>query len=366
LLLQFASGYKPQRVDIGMRNRMDRVTIALMLGDRYGIGPEIVAKFLSEAGTPNAAQIVVVGDRRVFDFGLECAGTQVPYQIIDSLSALHNPDTPRLLLDRPMPEASVQPLGRVSAESGREVLDTFRYLVGCARSGDIDGIVYAPLNKQSMRLTGMTDGDELGFLVDLMGDSGVGELNLLNSFWTSRVTSHIPLRAVADRITEDAVLAAIRLVHRSLLESGNAQAKIAVSGLNPHAGDGGAFGDEEIRIIGPAIELAKQEGIDVDGPFSPDTVFLQAQAGRYHAIVSMYHDQGQVAMKLMGFGHGVTLLAGFPIPITTPAHGTAFDIAGKGLAKADGLKAAVSLCTSIAHARRRHKAGAQQLREIKP
>lgn len=345
---------------------MNRAVIALMLGDRYGIGPEIVAKFLSEAGPSDRAQVVAVGDRRVFDFGQECAGTQFPYQIIDSFDKIENLGTSRLLLNRPIPDVSVQPLGRVSAESGREILDTFRYLVGCACNGEIDGIVYAPLNKQSMRLTGMTDGDELGFLAKLMGDSGVGELNLLNNFWTSRVTSHVPLRAVADLITEDAVLAAIRLVHQTLIKAGNARPKIAVSGLNPHAGDGGAFGDEEIRIIRPAIEVARNQGIDADGPFSPDTIFLQAQAHGYHAIVSMYHDQGQVAMKLMGFGQGVTLLAGFPFPITTPAHGTAFDIAGKGQASVDGLKAAMDLCITIAQARLRQKGGEQQLRETKP
>lgn len=345
---------------------MNRTVVALMLGDRYGIGPEIVAKFLSQIDSSDHAQIVVVGDRRVFDFGLECAGKRFAYEIVDSFDAIKNIRAPRLLLDRPAPDVSVQPLGRVSVESGRETLDTFRYVVGCAYNGEIDGIVYAPLNKQSMRLTGMTDGDELGFLVKLVGVDGVGELNYLNNFWTSRVTSHIPLRAVADLITEEAVLAVIRLTHQSLIESGQARPKIAVSGLNPHAGDGGAFGDEEIRIIRPAIEVARKQGIDADGPFSPDTVFLQAQAHGYHAVVSMYHDQGQVAMKLMGFGQGVTLLAGFPFPITTPAHGTAFDIAGKGQAKADGLKAAVSLCITIAQARLRQKSNQLSFGETTP
>lgn len=345
---------------------MNRAVVALMLGDRYGIGPEIVAKFLSEVDSSDRAQIVVVGDRRILDFGLECAGRQFAYELVDSFGAAKHKSTPRLLLDRPVPDLSVQPLGRVSAESGREVLDTFRHLVGCARDGEIDGIVYAPLNKQSMRLTGMTDGDELGFLIKLMGAGDVGELNLLNDFWTSRVTSHIPLRAVAGLITEESVLAAIRLVHWGLIESGNVRPKIAVSGLNPHAGDGGAFGDEEIRIIGPAIEMARNQGIDADGPFSPDTVFLQAQAHGYHAIVSMYHDQGQVAMKLMGFGQGVTLLAGFPFPITTPAHGTAFDIAGKGQARVDGLRAAMNLCITIAQTRLGRKANQLSLREAKP
>ena len=295
-----------------------------------------------------------LGDRRVLDYGMECAEVDFAYQTIRTFAeAKQQPDV-RLLLDRPKPEISLDPLGRVSKAAGHEVLDTLEYLLEYAEEGRIDGIVYAPLNKQSMQMTGRVKADELSFIVDLLSfDGHAGELNILNDFWTSRVTSHIPIKAVAEHITKVRVLAAIELVHRSLLNAGYADPKIAVSGLNPHAGDGGAFGDEEIKAIEPAVRAAGLRGIDVHGPFSPDTIFLQAQADGYHAIVSMYHDQGQIAMKLMGFGEGVTLLGGLPFPIATPAHGTAFDIAGKGQANAAGLKAAMQICITASQSRRR-------------
>ena len=147
---------------------------------------------------------------------------------------------------------------------------------------------------------------------------------------TTRVTSHVSLREVADLITEDAVIDAIRLADRTLRASGNPHPKIGVAGLNPHAGDGGIFGREEIDVIAPAVERAKTQQIAVSGPYPSDTVFLRARDGAFDAVVTMYHDQGQIAMKLMGFEQGITIQAGLPIPITTPAHGTAFDIAGKG------------------------------------
>jgi 4-hydroxythreonine-4-phosphate dehydrogenase len=147
----------------------------------------------------------------------------------------------------------------------------------------------------------------------------------------------VPLRAVADLITEKRVLQAIRLARDTLRAAGQPHPKIAVAGLNPHAGDGGIFGREEIDVIAPAVERARAEQIAASGPYPSDTVFVRAQGGAFDAVVTMYHDQGQIAMKLMGFERGITIHAGLPFPITTPAHGTAFDIAGRGVARVDGL-----------------------------
>ena len=150
--------------------------------------------------------------------------------------------------------------------------------------------------------------------------------------WNARVTSHISLAEVAARITTDAVLRAIRLTDGSMRKAGFARPRIAVAGLNPHAGDGGNFGREEIDAIEPAVAQARADGIATEGPFPADTVFLRAKGGAFDAVLTMYHDQGQIAMKLMGFDRGVTLLGGFDFPICTPAHGTAYDIAGQGIA----------------------------------
>lgn len=181
--------------------------------------------------------------------------------------------------------------------------------------------------------------DELRFFVDLLGFEGhVGEVNSTGELATTRVTSHVPLREVADLITETGVVDAIRLAHRTLRASGNPRPRIGVAGLNPHAGDGGIFGREEIDVIAPAVARAKAEQIAVAGPFPSDTVFIRARDGEFDAVVTMYHDQGQIAMKLMGFERGITIHAGLPFPITTPAHGTAFDIAGKSIARVDALR----------------------------
>jgi len=176
----------------------------------------------------------------------------------------------------------------------------------------------------------------------------VSEFNITGALWTSRVTSHIPLRDVARSITAEGVSAAVRIADRYLKAAGKPTPRIAVAGLNPHAGDGGSIGREEIETIAPAIERSRREGIDARGPLSPDTVFLAARRGDFDAVVSMYHDQGQIAMKLMGFDSGVTLHGGLPVPVATCASGSAFDIAGRNVAKPDGLIEAFKLAAQIA------------------
>jgi 4-hydroxythreonine-4-phosphate dehydrogenase len=162
----------------------------------------------------------------------------------------------------------------------------------------------------------------------------------------------VPLSQVAGLITHDRVLRGLILTDRSMRTAGFANPRIAVAGLNPHAGDGGNFGREEIDVIAPAVEEAKRTGITVEGPFPSDTVFLRARSGTFDAVLTMYHDQGQIAMKLIGFDQGVTLLGGFPFPIVTPAHGTAYDIAGRGLARVGAAREAVLLGASMASGRK--------------
>jgi 4-hydroxythreonine-4-phosphate dehydrogenase len=213
----------------------------------------------------------------------------------------------------------------------------------------VQGIVFAPLNKHSLRLAGMTHEDELRYLQDVLAVPGfVCEFNITGTLWTSRVTSHVPLRDVAPLITGPAVRDAVRIIDVALKRAGVARPRIAVTGLNPHAGDGGSIGREEIEVIEPAVRTLQAEGIDARGPYPPDTVFIAARRGDFDAVVSMYHDQGQIAMKLMGFESGVTLHGGLPVPVTTPASGSAFDIAGRGMARIDGLRAAFDLNVRMA------------------
>lgn len=318
----------------------DRPVIGVMLGDRHGIGPEIAARLLADAGARAAADVVLVADPAVAEFGRRVAGV--------SEFAVQR------VIDRPGPAGEAVGSGQISAAAGAEVLGTLADLLELGKAGKIDGIVFAPLNKAAMRRGGLAEGDELDFVLERLGFEGnTGELNVLGNLWTSRVTSHVALRDVADLVTPKHVWDAIALAHDTLVAAGFPEPRIAVAGLNPHAGDGGTFGDEEIKTIAPAIEKARAAGIEASGPYPSDTVFVRAKDGAFDAVVTMYHDQGQVAMKLMGFGKGVTVLGGLPFPITTAGHGTAYDIAGRGIARPDGMFEAFRICTEMARAKRK-------------
>jgi 4-hydroxythreonine-4-phosphate dehydrogenase len=323
-----------------------RPTVGLLLGDACGIGPELAAKLLAEPATLPDARIVVLGDPRLLAAGAERAGVALALPLADDAPAGH--DGP-VLRPGPVVDPAALPVGEASAEAGRAVLDSLRAAVELAQAGELDALCFAPLNKQAMHLGGLVQEDELRFLAALFGVTGeVGEINATLGLATTRVTSHVPLRAVADLITEASVLAAIRLAHDTLRAAGKAAPRIAVCGLNPHAGDGGVFGHEEIAAIAPAVQAAQRRQIAVSGPYPSDTVFLRARDGAFDAVVTMYHDQGQIAMKLMGFEQGITILAGLPIPVTTAAHGTAFDIVGRRLARPDALRQALHMATAMA------------------
>jgi 4-hydroxythreonine-4-phosphate dehydrogenase len=246
------------------------------------------------------------------------------------------------------------------AAGGASVLSALKVCLDAARAGQVDAICFAPLNKLAMKQAGLKFADELHFFADYLGVRGyVCELNVLDPvgvslagaaapgasrhLWTTRVTSHIPLKDVAAALSRERIKEAARLLHRSLRAAGVELPRIAVAGLNPHAGEGGTCGREEIEIIEPAVREAAAEGVPMDGPFSPDTIFLRALAGLYDGVLTMYHDQGQIALKLMGFDRGVTVQGGLPVPITTPAHGTAFDIAGQNKASVEALSRAFSI-----------------------
>jgi len=322
--------------------------IALVMGDPCGIGPELTIKLLSEPDVASAADIVVVAGRQVYSAGENIVGRKIFCPVIEQVTAETFTDHSMVLLSEPELDCRQFALGKVAKESGQYQLDCLASALNLCRGGLVDGICFAPLNKEAMHLAGLKHEDESGFFLDHLGHTGrFGLLNTLGNLWTSRATSHVAHRQVSDLITQDAVLEAIRLLDSTLRATGKVRPRIAVAGLNPHAGDGGMFGDEEIKIIGPAVKLAQKEDITVDGPFPPDTIFLMGRDGKYDAIVTMYHDQGQIAMKLMGFDHGVTVHAGLPFPITTSAHGSAYDIAGKNVASVNALRAAFTLACSM-------------------
>lgn len=307
--------------------------LGLMLGDPSGIGPELVARFLSQPDLYKDVELVVIGDARWLAEGQEIAGTSYPIPTISSLDNAKIETGNPVLLDYPTLAPGEFPMGEVSEAAGRATFETLSYTVELSRTGVIGGFVFAPLNKEAMHLGGNPHNSELSFFRAVFEMPDISnELNFLDELWTTRVTSHIGLEDVPTLITEKRVLETIEFMDTVLRDYGHSSPKIAVAALNPHAGEHGLFGRQEIEQIAPAVEAAKAEGIDARGPYPADTLFLRVRTEGYHGVVSMYHDQGQIAMKLMGFDRGVTVAGGLPVPIATPAHGTAHDIAGRGKA----------------------------------
>ncbi|MCG8510033.1 MAG: 4-hydroxythreonine-4-phosphate dehydrogenase PdxA [Rhodospirillales bacterium] len=315
--------------------------IGVVLGDPCGIGPELVAKLVADKSVRKRALIAVVGDKRIFAKGAEIARLANDIPVASKAGELSATDESPLILDLPPLDPEAFALGEVSTEAGRWQLDCLEETINLVGDGKLDGMCFAPLNKDAMHRAGLKHEDEQGFFADVLGHTGtMGLMNTVGKMWTSRVTSHVAHKRVSQLITVDSILNAVRIADQTMRQAGYKNPRLAIAGLNPHAGDGGNFGDEEIRVITPAVKAAAGEGIAVGGPYPADTIFLKIRDGEYDAVVTMYHDQGQIAMKLMGFDSGVTVHAGLPFPITTSAHGSAFDIAGKGVANVEALKQA--------------------------
>jgi 4-hydroxy-L-threonine phosphate dehydrogenase PdxA len=318
-------------------------TIALFTGDPAGIGPELVAKLLADGQAQRAADILLVGARDVVDAGMRAAGSEFAYE---RGPAVRSPAMPRLV-DWEHVDATGFAQGEVAARNGAYMLAGLSCGVDLVRRGVADALCFAPLNKAALRAGGMKHADELHYFCELLDFTGpCVEFNVLDTLWTSRVTSHVPLKDVSGLITREGVAEGVALLTRGLKAGGVAAPRIAVCGLNPHNGDNGAFGREEMDTIEPGVELARTRGFPADGPFPADTAFVRAirkDGQGYDGVLTMYHDQGQIAMKLMGFDRGVTVPGGLPIPIATPAHGTAYDIAGKGIANTGAMKNAFAL-----------------------
>ncbi|MGO4851288.1 4-hydroxythreonine-4-phosphate dehydrogenase PdxA [Phaeovulum sp. W22_SRMD_FR3] len=318
--------------------------IGMIPGDPSGIGPELTARLLTSEGVLDAADILLIGDRVVLEQGMAQAGcpyalTPAPQEGAWSGLVWHE--------TRTIAPEDIRVATETEA-SGASVLATLNTALDLLKAGTIEGLVFAPFNKAAMHLAGLAHPDELHHMGAYLGATEyLSELNTLDGMWTSRVTSHIALRDVADAITEERLVEAIQLAENTLRRSGVARPRIAVAALNPHAGDGGNFGTEEIDVIRPTVEKLAAGQMSISGPWPSDTVFLKVAAKEIDAVVTMYHDQGQIALKLMGFSRGVTVQGGIPYPVTTPAHGTAFDIAGQGRADVGATRAAFDIACDM-------------------
>jgi 4-hydroxythreonine-4-phosphate dehydrogenase len=332
-----------------------RPVIAVTLGDPAGIGPELIAKLFAEAALFNNVHTVLVGDRWLWQEGQRVGGQAHDLPEVERFAEARQHDGPVFMPVDSVAQGAVG-YAEETAEGGASVLAVLSRCLEAAQAGEVDAICFAPLNKFSMKKGGLAHEDELHFFAEKLGVTGYFcEFNTLGDLWTSRISSHIPLKDAASYVTQDRIVAASRLIYDSLKLAGNDAPRIAVAAFNPHAGEGGTCGREEIEVIAPAVEACKAQGYPVAGPFPADTVFIKARDGEYDAIVTMYHDQGQIAIKLMGFKQGVTVQGGLPIPITTPAHGTAFDIAGTGNADVNPTRNAFTIACQMGGNLRRQR-----------
>ena len=306
-----------------------KMNIAILLGDPSGIGPELVSKLLSEEIT-NKANIVVIGEKNILEQGNKISGKFHNLNFVESFDQINFKNGNKFFLDISKGKNQNYKIAECSEESGKSVLEALNLALDLAKENKIHAINFGPFNKTSMKLGGNKFSDELHLMAKRLDVKNFFcEFNVVDNFWTARVTSHMPISEVPSHIKKEKIIKPIILINQTMKLNGVKNPRVAVQALNPHA----EFGTEEKNEIIPAIEEAKKLGINADGPLPCDTSFITAFKNKNHdCIVGMYHDALQSGLKAFGFDRGVTIQGGMPVPITTPAHGTAFDIAGKNKA----------------------------------
>ena len=338
--------------------------LAITQGDPAGIGPETIAKAFRDA-PDDLRGCFVVGDLATLRRAAQCVQRpgepSLPVALLtEPAQALSVP--PRCLPVWQLPGVpGPQPWGQISAEAGRAAADCVVWAARSALRGDIAGLVTAPLHKEALHAAGvdypghteLLQAEAAAHAGVALADMPVRMMLASDELRTVLVSIHVSLRQALDAVTFDNVLQTLRITHAALLRSLGRAPHIAVAGLNPHAGEGGLFGREEIEYIAPAIAAARAQGLQVSGPLAPDTVFMRARhapghPGEFDVVVAMYHDQGLIPVKYLGVDKGVNVTLGLPLVRTSPDHGTAFDIAGQGVADASSLIEAVRMAQKLA------------------
>lgn len=325
-----------------------RPLLAITLGDPAGIGPEVIVKALQHPSLFEKARPLVIGDHRILARAATWIGPFSPtFEIIDDPVAGNYEAGTIPMLDLGNADPSSIPPGKVSAAAGRAAVEAVFRACDLALEGVVDGVVTAPLNKEAMHKAGFHYPDHTELLAERTGAERISMLLVGPKLRVVHVSTHVSLAEAIRRVQTGRVLEVIELAHRSCQTLGIANPRIAVAGLNPHASENGLFGNQEAEQVQPAIEQARARGWMVSDPQPPDTVFLRAVKGEFDIVVAMYHDQGHIPMKLLAFDSGVNVSIGLPIIRTSVDHGTAFDIAGKGIASEESLLAAVDVAVQM-------------------
>jgi len=330
-----------------------RPLLAITMGDPAGIGPEVILKALAHPEVSETCRPLVVGDARILERALGwLPGIGLAIRAVASpAEGRYAPGTVDVL-DLKDADPAECPVGVESAAAGNAAVTAVFAACDLAMAGEVDAVVTAPLNKAAMNLAGHRFAGHTELLAERTGAEKVSMLLVGPNLRVVHVSTHVSLAEAIRRVTEERVLDVIRIAADACRALGIANPRIAVAGLNPHAGEGGLFGTEEIERIVPAIARARAEGLDVSDPQPPDTVFLRATKGHYDIVVAMYHDQGHIPMKVLAFDSGVNVSVGLPIVRTSVDHGTAFDIAGTGIASEESMVMAIGVAVRMAEARR--------------
>lgn len=326
-----------------------RLPIAITMGDPSGVGAEIIAKLICDPARP-AWPIVVIGDVGTMTRAAVAAGVALDLPEISSIEEIaENRTCGMLQVGPPMP--TDLPWGRIDARGGAGSYAYVERAIDMALRGEVAAIVTAPMNKAALFAAGIAYPGHTEILAARSGSTEFGMMLIDEYLRVMLVSVHVSLSDAIGRVTVENELKAVRLAHAACRQFGIAIPRIAVAGLNPHAGEGGLFGREEIEVIAPAITEARADGIDVVGPFPADTIFMRARRGEFDVVVAQYHDQGLIPIKLLGIERGVNLTIGLPFIRASVDHGTAYDIAGTGVADHSSLRTALERTIEMVEAR---------------
>ena len=324
--------------------------IAVTMGDPAGVGPEIIAKTFSEPDFTERNRAVVIGDAAILGRAIDLLDAKLEVNTISSpREGRFEPGVLDLIPVGELPEDL--PFGELDGRAGAAAFEYVKKATELAQEGEVEAVATAPLNKEAMHEGGYIYPGHTEILAELMGTEDYAMMLVAEDLRVIHVSTHVALIEAIERVQPERELAVIRLARDALLKLGVSEPKIAVAGLNPHAGENGLFGDEDAERIRPAVERAVEEGIEASGPWAADTIFSRARGGEFDMVVVQYHDQGHVPIKLLGFESGVNVTVGLPFFRTSVDHGTAFDIAGTGKADHVSLKAALDLARVLADPR---------------
>jgi len=333
-----------------------RPIVGITMGDPAGVGPEVTAKALSNKEIYDICKPIVIGDAGVMTRALDIVKVKLKVNPVQKVAKAKFTYGTIDVLDLKNVDLSKLQIGMVQAMAGKASLEYIHKAVDLALEGEIHAIATVSINKEAIHLAGSKHPGHTEILAELTATKDFTMMLAAENLRVFHVTIHEPLRRAVDLIKKDSVLETIKLAQGALQSMGIEKPKIAVAGLNPHASDGGIFGHEEAQEIAPAVQAAKAMGINAVGPIPPDTVFLRAYQGEFDGVVAMYHDQGHIPLKLVGFKSGINVTIGLPIIRTSVDHGTAFDIAGKGIADPTSLMESIKMAATMARVKLAAKA----------